>query len=306
MHAGHGRVGTAGKPHGAEAEMGEKQNRRGGERDAAGPAIRGVLGDEQDRRGEDEAGGERQSPQADERGRLHHQRHRGQRIANCVPREAGEQMPAQPFGNRHCHREDEHPRPAVGPEEAGKGGAEGPEQRQTGRQDDHGKGHQPAEDVRLDEEGGADPPQAGQEEAEAEAPADDRRRHQPADEARPFRRGGAIDQPDKDREGQPEDRKGIKGRKRQRRKRAGGERDGEAAPAPGNDDQVGKGSHLCRAPPRSCAARIRLTRVGGRKAAVKQGTAETCRCSALSRRGRRHRVAGGCDGAARAGRTGAC
>ena len=101
-------------------------------------------------------------------------------------------------------------------------------------QADHRERQQPAESRRIDQKGVADPIKAGDEIAEAEPPAGRGRRR----DAAPAADAGAVDQPDQRREGQKQDRPGIERRHRQRRQRAGGERDQPAPPAPGQHDCV--------------------------------------------------------------------
>ena len=57
------------------------------------------------------------------------------------------------------------------PEQPGEGEAEGGKEGEEGRQAEDAEGHRPGELVGLDEEGGAEPPQAGDEIAEAPEPA---------------------------------------------------------------------------------------------------------------------------------------
>ena len=177
MDAGHERIGRRGQARDTDEQMGAEDHCRDRERRAASFAIRLDLGHQQNRRSENDEGGERQAPDADERGRLHHERRRRERIAEGVPRKAGEEMPAQPFGGREDGREDTAMRGQPSrPQEARQRGAERPEERQAGGQVRPPRTASARELIRLDEKGRADPPQAGDERAEAESPADNSRR----------------------------------------------------------------------------------------------------------------------------------
>jgi hypothetical protein len=220
---------------------------QGGEDEKQIAAARAAaLGDEKGGRGEDDEGGERQPPDADDRRRLHHHRRRRQDVAERIPGKAGEQVAAQPLGKGERHGEDENPRPAFGPEETGERRTESPEQGKPGRHGENGEGQRPGEFVGVDEEGRADPPKPGEEIAEAEAPADGGGGPKTAERARAFGRHGAVDQPDEDRRGEPQQGKGREGRQRQRRDGAGKEGDGEPPPAPKHDDRIGGGVHRRR------------------------------------------------------------
>ena len=107
-------------------------------------------------------------------------------------------------------------------------------------------GKQPGELVRLDQEGVADPPEPGEEIAEAEPPADREGRPEPPDAAAPRFRHRAVDQPDQDRQRDPEDRKDEERRHRERRERARAEGDAASSPAPGQDDGICQAIHGLR------------------------------------------------------------
>src|SRR5262249_1430866 len=52
--------------------------------------------------------------------------------------------------------------------------------------------------------------------------------------------GSAVDEPDQDRKGEERDRPEVKWRQRQRRRRAGKQRNQIAPPSPGQDDHMGE------------------------------------------------------------------
>ena len=239
----------------AEADMGNEEERRaGGEGKLTAPAPAAIAG-KHCRRGKNEPGGEGQAPQPDERRRLHHERRRGEGVAERVPGKTGEEMAAQPFGDRKHGREDQDARPALRPDGPGDRGAEAPEERQAGGNRDHREGHQPGELIGVDQKGSADPPQTGNEIAEAECPADGEGGDRSA-KAAALPGGGAIDQPDEDRNRQPEDGKNVERRLREGRQRAGDQSDRETAPAPQNDDRVGDGGQWRQDPESAAAASV--------------------------------------------------
>ena len=295
MDAGNRGIGTAGEADGAEAEMGDEQDAGGGEGDAPGAAVARVLADQQDRRGEDEAGGERQPPDADERGRLHHQRHRRQRVADRVPREAGEEMAAQPFGDRQGHGEDEHARPAVATRRGGRAPRRRPRRapaRPAGRRRRTASAsrrssastrkaapihHRPARKKPK--------PKLQPTSAAGSQPAE-RSRHP----RRRWRRRSARRRPGRSARGP--------GRRRTAAKASADsapatKRDGEAAPAPQDDDQVGEGSHARRAPLGALSVRPESGRRGsgrgGPRSSERRGAAGSAGASRLPARCRRRR-----------------
>ena len=86
----------------------------------------------------------------------------GQHHAVDVPGEAGQDMAAQPFAERQHRREHEDAPGATSARPAGRAPKpSGREDGEEGRQRDHdAERHRPGELVGLDEEGGAEPPQA--------------------------------------------------------------------------------------------------------------------------------------------------
>ncbi|MGY2931477.1 hypothetical protein ACVWZ6_001079 [Bradyrhizobium sp. GM6.1] len=139
---------------------------------------------------------ERHAPQADQRRRLCQRQRLGQRIAERVPGKAGQRMTPQPFRDGEACRERKHARRVLGPEQAGERKAHCREDRQIGRQAQHGERRQPGEYIGVDEEGVADPVEAGHEIAEAEPVAGKRR----GGDAAISSGAGAVDQPDQHRE----------------------------------------------------------------------------------------------------------
>ena len=150
-------------------------------------------------------------PDAEERHGLREHQRLGQRIAEGVPRKAGEQMPAQPFRHGERDRQRQDAQWPTDPKQARDAEAEAGVKRQIGRQANDGDRQQPAEGLGVDQEGVADPIKAGDEIAEAEAPADARR----GPEVRPSASGGTVDQPDQHGKGNEQHRPGIERRQRQ-------------------------------------------------------------------------------------------
>ncbi len=116
-------------------------------------------------------------------------------------------MAAQPFGDRErdCERKDAH----------GPASPERARQRESGavkiaspagKRGDRNR-QQPAEGLGIDQEGVADPVEAGEEISEAEEPAGDGGCKNSAEASG----GGAVDQPDRDRKGQEQERPASKG-----------------------------------------------------------------------------------------------
>src|SRR5262249_42022415 len=94
---------------------------------------------------------------------------------------------------------------------------------------------QPAEGLGVDQKRMADPIEAGEEIAEAEPPADRGGREHSAEAA-----GRAVDEPDQDRKRNEGQRPNVGGRPRQRRGRAGKERDQNTPPSLGQYDGMGE------------------------------------------------------------------
>ena len=135
---------------------------------------------------------ERHAPQADQRRRLRQRQRLGQRVAERIPRKAGQHMAAQPFANGQAGGEREHARGIAGPDQPRQRKAERGEQREIGGQAQHRERHQPGEGRRIDQEGVADPVQSRHEIAEPEPEAGHRRRRHAA----PASGARAVDQPD--------------------------------------------------------------------------------------------------------------
>ena len=193
-------VGVAARGHAPSPEGGEEPR---GPRTASRrrPAARsGVAGPERRRRRADQDGEDRQAVEPDERGRLHQPEVLAERHAERVPRKAREDVPAQPFARRSGRRRGR--RAALPPGDQRGARAAKPKagkEREQRRQAEHAERQGPGELIGLDEEGGAKPPQPGDEIAEAPPPAGDggrdsvgRRR---SDRTRPRRRRGARPRP---------------------------------------------------------------------------------------------------------------
>jgi hypothetical protein len=103
-----------GEPVKAESDMRREERCGDGETGA-----RALARPDQSRRGEDENGQHVDRRKIDDAGRLHHQRHRHGRIADGIPREAGKEKTAQPFGDAEAERKGGDPAPTIRPEAAG-------------------------------------------------------------------------------------------------------------------------------------------------------------------------------------------
>ena len=120
-------------------------------------------------------------------------------------------MAAGELGKEEGNRKRKRPSRSRHPEEHGKRGCRGEEERHAARQSRHDEGKQPAMAPRFDQEGLGNPIKSGEEIAEAEAESDRRRRLQPFGETRVLRMA-AVEQPDERAEGQEQDRPGMDGR----------------------------------------------------------------------------------------------
>ena len=134
--------------------------------------------------GKDEHRPQRQAVDAEQRRRLHQRQRRGQRIAENVPRETGQDMSAQPFGHARARGEtSRRASPAGQQARASSGGGRENSARPAGRQR-HRERQQPGELLGLDEKRFADPEQTEEEIAKAEPPAGGGRRAQRAGRCR--------------------------------------------------------------------------------------------------------------------------
>ena len=183
---------------------------------------------------EDCDGDEGQTPEADPGRGLRQRVRRGQRIADRVPGKAGEDVAAQPFGDRQCGGKAEDSTAVGTPHRAGKRKARGKEQSEAGGEPGHGDRQQPAECRCVNQEGVADPVEPGEKVTEAEPPATQScRRNSTGTPA-----SGAVDQQDQNRKSQKQHRPRIERRKRQNRHGAGRKGDQRTSPAPGEKDTV--------------------------------------------------------------------
>ena len=82
--------------------------------------------------------------------RLHEQRDRHCRIANRVPREAGEQKRAQPLSDGECAGQHHQPAEPVGPRKTGESGGEAVEKGQHRGQQDDGERYGPGVVLRVE------------------------------------------------------------------------------------------------------------------------------------------------------------
>ena len=114
---------------------------------------------------------QREPPQTDHGCGLRKRRHGGKRLTEAVPREAGQHVPAQPFGDGHRRSESENTRRTGRPKKSCEQRSQAGEQGEPGGNRDHREGQEPAELVSLDEQRHSDPVEAGEEVAESEPPA---------------------------------------------------------------------------------------------------------------------------------------
>ena len=227
-------VGQA-EPEIAEADMrgDEQQGKRQADADVA-------IAGKQRRHREHEDRERVHADHADHRYRLHQQRRRHCGIADRIPGKAGEQKGAQPLEQRERGGECGDAADIVGPEQPRQRRRQTVEDRENGRQQDDCDRQRPGEAVGLDQHGAADPPQPGDEIAEAEPPADRECRTQAAQKSGRTLDGRTVEQPDENRKGNEADRKEIVGRLRENRQRAGQERHERAPPTPQQYEPAGK------------------------------------------------------------------
>jgi len=121
-------------------------------------------------RGENGDREQRKSVQPDHRCDLAEDEILAERHAEVVPGKPGQRDRAQPFARAEAGGEREYPRRARRPQEAGEGEADCGKQRQPRGQGEDAERKRPRELVGLDEKGGAEPPQAGDEITEAPPP----------------------------------------------------------------------------------------------------------------------------------------
>ena len=145
-------------------------------------------------------------------------------------------MATQPFTERQHHGEHEDAPGALGPGQAGEAKGEGREDGEEGRQGDDAERHRPGELVGLDQEGGAEPPQPGEEETEAPPPADCKGGPEPAPGTGA---DGTVDQPDRDGHRHDDERPEIERRQGKRTARTSEKRDQALPPTPPQDDGFG-------------------------------------------------------------------
>ena len=153
-----------------------------------GPAFSSRPAGEQDRRCRPDAEAqEGQAVETDQRGGLHQPEVLAERHAGVVPGKAGEEVPAQPLADRSGRRRRRGSRQASGSQNRrARAKPKAGKKARSGRQPQHPEGHRPGELVGLDQEGGTEPPEAGDEIAEAPEPAEESCRS----ERRPT--GGAV------------------------------------------------------------------------------------------------------------------
>ena len=132
---------------------------------------------------------QRQSVNADERGRLHHLDSASERVTKQVPRKTGKNVAAQPFRERPGYGEDDDTLGSGRPYKPGRRGGKRGKKRQTRRQKRDRERQQPSELVGLDEKGLADPEQPEQQISKPEPPPGHARAH---DGTAPERGGVAV------------------------------------------------------------------------------------------------------------------
>ena len=193
--------------------------------------------------GEHEHGKRVDADDADGGHRLHQQRHRHDAVADRVPRKAGEQDATQPLGSSEGSRERGDAADVGRPGEPRRSAGRAIEQRQECRQGGHRERNRPGEAFGLDQQCVAHPPQAGNEIAEAEPPADRKRRQGPL----PQRSVGfgrcPVKQPDQHRKRDETGGEKVERRLGQHCNCAGQERRQRAPPAPQQNDPAGQALH---------------------------------------------------------------
>ena len=126
-------------------------------------------------------------------------------------------MAAQPFGDRERRRKREHARWPARPDEPREGKPQTGEEREISRQSRDSDRQQPSKSLGVDQEGIADPIEAGEEIAETETPAGYEGSHHAAEPPGE----DAVHQPDQNRKGQEQHRPEIGWRREaERRKEA--------------------------------------------------------------------------------------
>jgi hypothetical protein len=148
----------------------------------------------------------------------------------------------QPLARRQPEGEGEQAGGAGRPEGTGEREAESRKGGENGRQPEHAERHRPREEVGLDQEGGAEPPEPGHEKAEAPGPAEER--GGPQGRRRRAALGeGAVEKPDGDGERDGERRQRSERRHGERADGAGAEGEKPAPPAPGAGNPVDERRH---------------------------------------------------------------
>ena len=135
----------------------------------------------------------------------------GQRVAECVPRKAGEQMTAQPFGHRERGGQRDNPPGAARPEQPRQREAKAHVDRHRRRKPDDRDRQQPAEGLGVDQKRVADPVKSERGNSRTRTTSRSRRRNR----AVPAAGGRAIDQPDQHAERDEHDRPDRERLKRQ-------------------------------------------------------------------------------------------
>ena len=140
---------------------------RGGRRMPGGASLHSTGG-----RAKIRTRDEREAIDAEHGCALHQRERIGERIAQHIPGQAGEDIPARPFRRRQRQGQHQDAARPGSPKPRGDADRGGMEQGKAAGQQGDGQGEQPGENLRLDEKGLADPKQPGQEIAEPEPPAD--------------------------------------------------------------------------------------------------------------------------------------
>ncbi|MNU75200.1 hypothetical protein D3C71_647240 [compost metagenome] len=147
---------------------------------------------------EDGEGADAENPQ--NRIRLHQQRNGHRAIAYGIPREAGQNEAAQPFRNAESGAERRQSPDAIGPEGPRKRRRQAVENCEIGGHAKNGERQRPGKLIGLDQQGIAQPPEIGDEIAEAEKPAECEGGPQPTGDTAIGIAGRSVDQPDEQRE----------------------------------------------------------------------------------------------------------
>ena len=206
------------------------------DRDRPSPAPVG-----ENRRGRKDQNGEERDPlQPDETDRLSEHRMAERDETGLVPGKAGEDEAARPFGEAEGAGKPENAPGAVGPDKARKRCRQPEEDRKDRRKAENGERQEPGKASGIDEKGRPQPPETGDEIAEAEGPADEERRGKTPKCPGTGVSAEPIEEPDKDGKGDEAGQGNVEGRQAEGCDGAGENRQKRPAPTAGQHDAPGQ------------------------------------------------------------------